>query len=348
MRSVLVAITTYLGALFLPRHRLALECAALRQQLVVFKRKQPRPKLELADRLFWRFLRHIDSGWADLLIVVKPETVVSWHRAGFRLLWRWRSRGSAGRPALSAEVRLLIGRMKRENLRWGAPRIHGELLQLGFEVSEASVSRYLRRLKPQGKPDKAKQWLTFLHNHREVIAAFDFFTVPTLSFRTLYCFFVIEHGRRRILAFNCTAHPTADWIVQQLRQAFPDPCPYRYVVFDRDAKFGKDVVQFLRSTGLRLLRSSIQCPWQNGTTERWVQSARRDVMDHLIPINEQHLRRLAREYVAYYHEDRTHIGLKKSTPNNRPVETRSDDACQVQSDPRLGGLHHRYTWKRAA
>jgi transposase InsO family protein len=219
--------------------------------------------------------------------------------------------------------------MNRENPRWGAPRILGWLLQLGFDVSGASVSRYLRRLQLQGKPEKAKQRLTLLHNHREVIAAFGFFTVPTLSFRTLYCLFVIEHGRRRILAFNCTAHPTADWIVQQLRQAFSDPCPYRYVVFDRDAKFGKDVAQFLRSTGLRALRSRVRCSWQNGTAERLVQSARRDVMDHVIAINEQHLRRLAREYVTYYQVDRTHLGLEKSTPNNQPVETRSDDACQV-------------------
>ncbi|MCC6263869.1 MAG: helix-turn-helix domain-containing protein [Bryobacterales bacterium] len=166
----------------------------MRQQLVVFKRKQPRPKLEPADRFFWRFLKEIYPCWTDVLIVVKPETVVSWHRAGFWLLWRWRSRGTAGRPGLSTEVRSLILRMKCENPRWGAPRIHGELLQLGFDVSEASVSRYLERLRPQGRPDKAKQWLTFLHNHREVIAAFDFFTVPTMSFRTLYCFFVIEHG----------------------------------------------------------------------------------------------------------------------------------------------------------
>lgn len=192
MRSVLVAIATYLGAFFLPRHMLALECAALRQQLVVLKRKQPRPNLGAADRLFWRFLRHIYSGWADLLIVVKPETVVSWHRAGFRLLWRWHSRGKTGRPALSAEVPSLIGRMKRENSRWGAPRIHGELLQLGFDVSEASVSRYLRRLRPQGKPEKAKQWLTFLHNHREVIAAFDF-----CAFRSSRSAFRDDGGRYR-------------------------------------------------------------------------------------------------------------------------------------------------------
>lgn len=321
MNSVLVAIATYLWAILLPRHRLALECAALRQQLVVFKRTQPRPRLEPADRLFWSFLRRIYSGWADLLIVVKTETVVSWHHAGFRLLWRWRSRGTAGRPGLGAEVRSIIRQMKCENPRWGAPRIHGELLQLGIDVPEASVSRYLRRLRPRGNRDKAKQWLTFLHNHREVIAAFDFFTVPSLSFRTLYCFFVIEHGRRRILAFNCTAHPTAAWIVQQLRFAFSDPFPYRYVIFDRDAKFGKDVVEFLRSAGLRGLRSSIQYPWQNGTAERWVGSARRDVMDHVIPLNEHHLRRHIREYVTYYHEDRTHTGLEKSAPGNRPVET---------------------------
>lgn len=153
----MVAIATYHGALFLPRHRLALECAALRQQLVVIKRKKPRPKLEAADRLFWSFLRQIYSGWADLLIVVKPETVVSWHRAGFRLRWRWRSRGTIGRPALSAEICSLIRRMKRENTGWGAPRIHGELFQLGFDVAETSASRFLRRLRPQGRPDQTKQ-----------------------------------------------------------------------------------------------------------------------------------------------------------------------------------------------
>jgi len=159
---------------------------------------------------------------------------------------------------------------------------------------------------------------------------------------------VIEHGSRRVLAFNCTAHPTADWIVQQLRQAFSDPCPCRYVLFDRDPKFGKDVVEFLRSAGLRVLRSSVRCPWQNGTAERWVGTARRDLMDHVIPVNEQHLRRLAREYVTYYHEDRTHTGLEKSMPGKRPVETRSGDTCQLRSNLRLGGLHHRYTWTQAA
>jgi hypothetical protein len=212
MVPLVLAMIAYLRAFLVPRHRLALEAAALRQQLAVFKRKQPRPRLQHLDRVFWFALRRLWSGWTDALIIVQPETVVSWHRAGFRLLWRWRSR-SPGRPKVTKEIRELIRRMKAENPRWGAPRIHGELLQLGFEISEPTVSRYLQRLKRRRDEGKAKRWLAFLNNHREVIAAFDFFTVPTLRFRTLYCFFVIEHGRRRILHFNCTAHPTGDWIV---------------------------------------------------------------------------------------------------------------------------------------
>ncbi|HXF12166.1 MAG TPA: hypothetical protein VN517_03375 [Terriglobales bacterium] len=182
-----------------------------------------------------------------------------------------------------------------------APRIHGELLALGFEISEPTVSRYLRGLKRVPEESKASQWLAFLNNHREVIAAFDFFTVPTLWFRTLYCFFAIEHGRRRILHFNVTFHPTSDWIVQQLREAFPLPCPYRYVLFDHDAKFGNDVLRFLKSSALMSLRTSVRSPWQNGVAERWVGSVRRELLDQVIPLNEVHLKRLGREYLAYYH-----------------------------------------------
>jgi transposase InsO family protein len=182
--------------------------------------------------------------------------------------------------------------MKKENPSWGAPRIHGEPLLLGFDISEPTVSRYLQRLKRIPQENKPNQWLTFLNNHREVIAAFDFFTVPNLCFRTLYCFFVIEHGRRRILHLNVTLHPTSDWVVQQLREAFPLPCPYRYVWFDHDARFGNEVLEFLRSSALKPLRTSIRSPWQNGTAERWVGSVRRELLDHVIPLNEYHLRRL--------------------------------------------------------
>jgi putative transposase len=249
---------------------------------------------------------------------------------------------------VAEEIRQLIRRMKRENPSWGAPRIHGELILLGFDISEPTVSRYLQPLKRAPDESKATQWIAFLNNHRDAIAAFDFFTVPNLWFRTLYCFFAIEHERRRILHFNVTFHPTSDWIVQQLREAFPLPCSYRYVLFDHHSKFGTEVLHFLRSSDLEPVRTSIGCPWQNGTAERWVGSVRRELLDHVIPLNEYHLRRLGREYVAYYHGDRTHIGLNKNTPANRPVESRSPDRIQLISTRRLSGLHHRYSWSEAA
>jgi len=211
-------ITASLAAIrvfFRSRVDTSLEVLALRQQVAVLKRKRPRPSLNRLDRLFWTTLRNIWPRWSDVLVIVKPETVVGWHRAGFRLYWRWRSRPRGGRPKLSEEIRTLIRRIAAENSDWGAPKIHGELLKLGFEVSERTVARYLHRLRRRGDP--AKRWLAFLANHREVIAAFDFFTVPTLTFQLLYCFFVIEHGRRRVLHFNVTRHPTAEWVVQQLR-----------------------------------------------------------------------------------------------------------------------------------
>jgi putative transposase len=248
------------------------------------------------------------------------------------------------RPPISSEIRQLIRRLKADNPGWGAPRIHGELRQLGFDVAEPIVSRYLQTLKRPSDPQKAKRWRAFLHNHREVIAAMGFFTVPTLSFRVLYCFFVIEHGRRRILHFQVTAHPTSDWVVQ-LREAFPFPSPYRYVLLDRDTKLSQEALQFLRSSGLQPIRTSIQSPWQNGIAERWVGSIQREMLDHVIPLDEYHLRRLGREYVASYHEDRTHDGLRKQTPGNRQTQSRPDPQCGMAGLPRLGGLHHRYEWR---
>jgi transposase InsO family protein len=233
-----------------------------------------------------------------------------------------------------------------ENPTWGAPKIHGELQKLGFVVSETSVGRYLRSVRRRGDP--GKQWLTFLANHREVIAAFDFFTVPTATFKLLYCFFVIEHHRRKILHFNVTRHPNAEWVVQQLREAFPEAGPYRYVILDRDAKFDSSVLQFLEATGLEPKRTSIRSPWQNGIAERWVGSCRRELLDHVIPLNDEHLRRLVRDYVAYFHQDRIHDALSKDTPHYRPVENKPCPQATLISNARLGGLHHRYSWRSAA
>ena len=243
-------------------------------------------------------------------------------------------------------IALLIRRMVNENHSWGAPRIHGELLKLGFEVSERTVSRYLRRLTP---PDDARKlWSAFLRNHREVITAMDFFTVPTLTFHVLYCFFVIEQGRRRILHFNVTEHPTGPWIVQQLREAFPESCPYRYAILDGDAKFGEEVTELLTASGMKPTRISPASPWQNGVAERWIGSCRRELLDHLIVLDDIHLRRVIRDCVSYYHADRIHDALEKDTPAKRPVSAKPDQSAHLISFPRIGGLHHRYDWRQAA
>jgi putative transposase len=215
--------------------------------------------------------------------------------------------------------------------------------EAGFTVSERTVARRVRR-----RGDPGKRWLTFLANHREMIAALDFFTVPTVTFKLLYCFFVIEHGRRKIRHFNVTQHPTAEWVVQQLRAAFPEVGPLRYLVLDRDTKFNSDVLAFLKATGLKPKRTSIQSPWQNGIAERWVGGCRRELLDHVIPLNEEHLRRLVRAYISYFHEDRIHDGLGKDTPNRRLIQNKPCPEAMVLSSPRLGGLHHRYFWQQAA
>jgi len=233
-------------AFFRSRHDLGLELVALRHQVGVLKRKNPRSRLGVWDQGFWVVLRRVWSGWVNVLVVVKPETVVRWHRAGFRLYWRWLSRRrNQGRPKISSEVRQLIARMTKENPTWGAPRIHGELLKLGFEISERTVSRCLARVGRKG--DARKLWLAFLRNHREGIVAMDFFTVPTATFRVLYCFFVIGHSRRRVLHFNATEHPSGRWVAQQLREAFPENTAPRYLILDRDRKYEGEVTEVLQS-----------------------------------------------------------------------------------------------------
>jgi putative transposase len=342
-----ISFLKFFNAFFRSRYSLSLEILALRQQLGVLKRKNPRPRLRIHDRVFWILLRRLWPAWKNVLVIVKPETVVAWHRAGFRLFWHLRSRPrSLGRPRINAEIRALIRRMAEENANWGAPRIHGELLKLGFDVSELTVSRYLRRLSP---PDQARKlWAAFLRNHREVIATMDLFTVPTVTFRVMYCFFVIEHGRRRILHFNVAEHPTGPWIVQQLRESFPESGPYRYMILDRDAKFGAEVTDLLTAGGVNPTRISPASPWQNGIAERGAGSCRRDLLDHVIVFNEAHLRRLMRDYISYYHADRIHDSLDKGTPATRPVSTKPGQSADLVSFPRVGGLHHRYDWQQAA
>jgi putative transposase len=298
------------------------------------------------DRLFWVALRRLWSRWAEVLIIVKPETVVRWHRAGFRLYWRFLSRQGPGRPRIPSELRQLILRLADENPTWGAPRVHGELLKLGFDVSERTVSRYLARCGRKG--NAGKRWLSFLKNHREMMAAIDFFTVPTATFRVLYCFFVISHGRRKILHFNATEHPTSTWIAQQIREAFPEDVAPGYLILDRDNKYDGEAIEMLKNLGSHLIRTAYRSPWQNGIAERWVGSCRRELLDHVIVLDERHLRRLVRDYIHYYHEDRIHDSLDKDTPERRAIEPRGVTGSKLVAVPRLGGLHHRYSWHSAA
>jgi putative transposase len=333
----------WLGAVlrfFRTRQNLMLENLALRQQLVVLKRRHPKPRIGLLDKLFWVTLRRLWSDWKKCLHLVAPDRVSRWHRAGFRLYWTILCKTAkrvGGGKRISKEIGQLIFQMVAENPTWGAPRIHGELRMLGFEVSERTISRWMRRA-PRN-PEPAQRWRAFLRNHREAIAAMDFFTVPTLTFNLLYCFFILSHDRRPILHFNVTRHPTSSWIVQQLREAFPYQATPRYLLLDHDQKYGLEVPAAIRSMNMAYVRTSLQSPWQNGIAERWVGSCRRDGLDHVIALNEHHLKRLLSEYIRYYHQDRTHLGLNKETPGGR---VRSTAWGRVVSHPRLGGLHHRY------
>jgi putative transposase len=329
------------------RRELLQENLALRQQLAAFKARGKQPRIRAADRTFWLVLRRLWSRWGNALVIVKPDTVVRWHRAGFNFYWNWISRRGArlGRPPVDAEIRDLVRKMATDN-GWGAPRVHGELRMLGFEVTERTVSRYLHGLRR--RPEARQSWLTFLRNHREVIASMDLFVVCTATFRLLYVLFVIRHGRREIAHFNVTQHPTAAWVAQQIRETFPfDPAP-NCLVFDRDSTFSAEVVAAVKVVGAKPTRTSYRAPWQNGTAERWFAGVRAELLDRVIVLDEAHLRRLLRDYVAYHHQDRTRCGLGKETPMQRAVEPRPSPTATVVGLARVGGLHRRHVWREAA
>jgi len=298
MPIFLATLLATLSSILRSRAVLELENLALRHQIGVLQRSaSKRPKLTPLDRVLWAWLSGIWSDWRSALAIVKPETVVAWHRAGFRLFWTWKvRRGQPGRPLISPEVRDLIRRMCRENPTWGAPRIHGELLKLGIDIGETSVSKYMVRSR---KPP-SQSWRTFLENHLQQLVSIDFFTVPTIRFQVLYVFLVLAHDRRRILHFNVTAHPTAEWTGQQLREAFPfDQLP-RYLLRDRDAIFGDDFRRQVTDMAIQEVLSTPRSPWQRAYVERVIGSIRRECLDHLIAFNETSLRRILRSYVEYY------------------------------------------------
>ena len=321
----------------LVRSRAALEAEiiVLRQQIIVLRRGKPiRLPFIAADRLVLAWICRLFPNARDALAVVRPETVVRWHRAGFRFYWRWKSSRRSGRPAVSAEIRQLIREMSIANPLWGAPRIHGELLKLGIDLGQTSVAKYMARNKRPPSPG----WKTFLRNHADGIVAIDLFVVPTVSFRLLYGLLIMDHGRRQILWLGVTAHPTAEWIANQLTQACSwEPTP-SYLIRDRDACYGDVFTRRLRSLGIRDRPTSPRSPWQNGYAERLIGSIRRECLDHVVVFGERHLRHVLSCYIDYYNAARTHLSLAKDTPIPRAVQS---VGC-IRAHPVLGGLHHQY------
>jgi putative transposase len=342
MIGVSTTLISTLILVFKRHHNLALENLALRQQLAIFKRRQPRPKLQPTDRLFWVWLSKVWTDWQAALIIVKPETVIAWHRQVFRFYWRWLSRRkTGGRPSVNREVKALIRQMAQANPLWGAPRIHGELLKLGIEVSERTVSRMM----PKRQKPPSQRWRTFLDNHFRTMVSVDFLTVPSAAFRVLFVLVVLAHNRRRVVRFNVTEHPTAVWTAQQMIEAFPEETAPRYLLRDRDQVYGEEFCRRIAGMKIEEVITAARSPWQNPFVERLIGSIRRECLDHVIVLNENHLRRILKSYFEYYHRSRTHLSLAKDAPE--PRARQPQELGVVIEIAEVGGLHHRYE-RRAA
>jgi hypothetical protein len=316
---------------------LRLENLALRHQLAVYKQRGLRPRLRPSDRVFWAWLACLWSGWQAALAFVQPRTVIAWQHKRFRDHWRCLSqRGKPGRPAISTEVRELIREMWRANPTWGAPRIVGELHKLGMNVAKSTVEKY----RPKRRHPSSPTWKTFLNNHVADIVACDFFTVPTATFRVLFVFIMLAHERRRIVHFNITEHPTAQWTAQQIVEAFPWESAPRSLLRDRDMIYSVAFQQRVKNMGIKEVKIALRSPWQNPYCERLIGSIRRDVLDPVIVLNDRHLKRVLSAYISYYHRCRTHLSLDMDCPHPRAVH--SPATGRVIALPEVSGLHHHY------
>jgi transposase InsO family protein len=336
---MMLALLHLFGALvanrFKSRRRLEIENLYLRHQLnIATRRTAHRLRLRRADRALLVWMTWLWPSLLGLSRVVQPDTILRWHRAGFRAYWRWKSRGRPGRPRITRELRELIRQMSKENPLWGAPRIHGELLKLGFEIAESTVSKYM--IRHRGPPSQT--WRTFLRNHADAIAAIDLCVVPTLTFERLFAFLVVGHGRRQLLWFAVSRHPTAEWLAQQIVEAFPWNTAPGYLIRDNDAAYGETFTNRLRTMGIRDRPISPRSPWQNPYVERLIGTLRRECLDHLLVFGEQHLQQVLESYSLYYNETRTHLGLSKDVPLHRAIQRYGT----ITATPVLSGLHHRY------
>ena len=335
MFAILHALGMFVADLFKSRSRLEAENLFLRHQLAIaLRRAPPRFRLRGGDRALLIWMTRLWPSLIGAVQVVQPETILRWHRAGFKVFWRWKSRNRAGRPKIDRGLRDLIRRMSRENALWGASRIHGELLMLGFEVAQSTVSKYMVRC--QNPPSQT--WKTFLQNHAEAIAAIDMCIVPTLTFDLLFAFLVLGHGRRQLLWFEVTRHPTAEWLARQITEAFPWASAPAYLVRDNDRAYGHIFTSRVRAMGIRDRPISPGSPWQNGIAERLIGTVRRECLDRILIFGESQLRRVLASYAAYYNQTRTHLALQKDAPLRRAVQR----SGAIVAIPILAGLHHQY------
>ncbi len=314
-----------------------------RAQLLVLRRSVKRPVVTAADRALLVLLAGRVRPWRQALLLVQPETLLRWHRAGFRSCWRWQSRPGPGRPPLPAETIALLRRLATAHPRWGAARSRGALGKLGIRVAQRPIQTY-RRGHRAPRP-RGQTWATFLRNHAPDSWACDFLPVTDLLFRPLHAFFVIAHGSRRVVHVGVTCHPTDAWVAQQLREATPFGARPRYLVRDRDSKYGPTFARVAAASGITILRTPPRTPQANAVCERFLGSVRRECLDHVLVLGERQLSRVLREDVAYLNRARPHQGLGQGLPASPPEElARHADPIDVL--PVLGGLHH--TYRRAA
>ncbi len=342
MARVLCFVFSLLTSTLRSRLSLQLEIAALRHQLSAYRLKGQRPRIAPPDRLLWSVLAKLWSQWRTVLFFVQLRTVTLWQQKRFRDHWRALSQGGRpGQPKIASELRQLIRRMWQANPTWGSPRIVAELQKLGIEVAKSTVEKY----KPRGERLPSATWRTFLDQHLKELVAIDFFVVPTATFKVLFVFLVLAHDRRRIVHFNVTEHPTAQWTAQQLVEAFPFDTAPSYLLRDGDGIYGDRVRRKIDSLGIDEVVTAPASPWQNAYVERVIGSLRRERLDHVIILNERHLRRLLSSYLGYYHSWRTHRSLDQDAPDGRPVQ--SAESGKVIEFPVVHGLHHYYLPKAA-